>query len=475
MPIQAYISNLFATSSKQDRQAQRPAIAKGRREGRRDCLHFVEPRAFIRHVAAQSAELPDDETWRASLNLVGLEELRRRMGAQWTELAARVHSAAERIIDKLLPDGGVFTRSRDGHFALLLPVGRRNDADAICEAISRKIENYCLGEPELQNIRVEHQLFAAGDRCPDDEMAVEAPEKNNRTELNLTGMLASGIGQQPRLELAMPAFRPSANPAARRLESGPTSTHPDRRFFGYQPILDAHKETVWAYRQIEIEPDYSEITESFGSSGPTALLEKQRLERDIEAVRLTASFASAWPEHCSSAVVIVTVGIETLSVRHFRLAYMAALAGLPTRIRNRLVLEIVGCPAGTPSGKITECASYIRPHVRGIWLRVSSFRSIPANLAGSGICGIGVHLTDIPATAAAIMADANKFSGAAESQRMNGYVFGIDKGAAAAACCESRVRFLAGEAVGQAKAAPGRAYKATRPCCTGGKCSYAAA
>lgn len=467
MPIQAYISNLFAPSRKPEEPSPRATAGTGR-----ESLHFVEPRAFVRHVAAQGGQLTEDEIWRANLNLLGLEELRRRMGTRWPKLATRIHIAAERIIDTLIPDGGVFTRSRDGQFALLLPVGCSTDAETICETISRKIELYCLGEPELEDIRVEHRLLASGEDDMADMIGAEEAERSPEHEPPSSNVFNPGV-EELRRELSMPSFRLPGQPAAMRRKFSSTTTRANQRYFGYQPILDTRKEAVWAFRQVEIEADYSEKTESFSMSGPADLLEKQRLERDIQAARLTGSFAQSWPEHCSSAVVIATVGIETLSVRHYRNAYLSALMELPVRIRNRLVIEIIGSPAGTPSGKITECASYARPHVRGLWLRVPGFRSIPTNLTGSSICGVGVHLADTGAQDSNTATEVGKFVEMAESQRMNAYIFGVDKGATAAACCESNLRFLAGEAIGQAKAAPGRAYKAARPASNAAKCTYA--
>jgi len=277
--------------------------------------------AQTRIVHAQPPTLPAPG---AKLSIVGLADVRERLGERWQELSERVHELAEVVIRRHLMRGDVFdAHGEDGYLVLFAQLSPA-EAEFKCRVIAKEIAAKLLGADLALSSTVQGATFEL------DRTALDQPD----FEQAVTSAVAVGT---PVIEIEGPrAPRPPQ-------ESIGDSAKPPARLgaHGLSPIV-SHAATytpVWDF-------DVGALLHFRLSGGPSchaaeAAPPTQSANADLAALATILTEVGRLAEVGRRLPVICPVALSTVGNEALRAQLVRVLRAAPPAIRKLVMLEIV--------------------------------------------------------------------------------------------------------------------------------------
>lgn len=195
-----------------DQPLRRPHLFAGVVDGVRRLL-AAEPEGGVPredgHLGRSLAEVappsagPDVAAGRFSL--IGLAQIRQKLGPRWPQLAQKVHAVAETVINRHLLKGDVFERCSDDSYLVLFARLDKAQADFKCRVISKEIARHLLGTEwevlaGLETIRadVSREALATGNV---EDVLERALAMGTRTTISPAEAEAQASAAEPAAEL----------------------------------------------------------------------------------------------------------------------------------------------------------------------------------------------------------------------------------------------------------------------------------
>lgn len=385
------------------------------------------------------------------IHMLNLDTLRASLGPAWDELRDRVHSSADRIINRHIADKDVQFRSSDGEYIIVFATLSRPAASLVCAKIAEELHRLFLGDPKLADITVSTAVGVVDGKLMFEHASVAdlllAVEKT--VEADGSAKRAAG----PAASTATPASSAAAGAEEpRKLKL--SQLEMAQIGIMYRPLWDVGRQVISTYMCTPVRrfPDGTSVE---GMLALSAISEPQQLAKvDNETLADTVEILDELFRNKFRLMVSVPVSFETLAARRTRQEYLAICQSVPDYLRPFLVFEFLRFPAGVPNGRMSELVNEVRPFCRWTFLRVECRQQSFASLSGTGLTGLTTMIASDRGTEARIMEDMNSFVAAAERANLKTCIVGITSTSLAVAARAAGATLIAGDRIGRAGEIP---------------------
>ncbi|WP_428246175.1 hypothetical protein [Ferrovibrio sp.] len=339
------------------------------------------------NVEVQQAKPASVKVPAGTMQLIGLDGLKQKLGEAWTASADRVSNIVDNVLRRRLDITDVHYRVNSDTYLILFTRLDRRAAGFKAKVIADEIERLVLGEvPPGSGITV-LSAVAEVDRGIILEKIHSLPEL-----VQYVRDMAEAEALHPRAASPMPGdvllfdnepapSLTSDQPAAR---SAPvvTGAGPDLADLD-QPLLGLFQQKTLAAFLKECRagfyPAYSIKRHSFSPYMACAIHEPshqlahlvndplvegaEELPFQIDRYVLTSSLLGLHRmlNNGGRGIVVANVGFDTLAGSRHREVYFARLREIPAAVAKYLGFALRDIPAGTPSSRVAEILAYLQP------------------------------------------------------------------------------------------------------------------
>lgn len=346
-----------------------------------------------------------------SLQLIGLEALRARVGPRWERVKDRVLMLAERLLHQHLSPHDVWLQVGPDRFLVLFADGSR--AEAVCARLVAQLQEMLLGSEETRDIGVQARLGQV-----DGRQGAEGE--------SLHALLRQTGAPTP------PPPRP--DPLA--------SVH-----LAFRPVWDARHQVVsiylarpWRDREDGHRLWGHETAEHWGDPHSILALDLAMLERALE--QLQDLYNNRF-----RCLLSLPLHFESLAVLARRRQVHALLRAVPPHLQSLLIFHLAGLPSGIPVGRLTELAYAVRPFCRAVMALQDLGAGDLPTYAAAGLQGAGTRLSP-RADPDRAFRDLLKFGHQARKLRLDAFVEGIDRRPLCLEAEKADIGYLTGDLIG---------------------------
>lgn len=378
-----------------------------------------------------------------SVQLVGLDSLREKIGARWGMVRDKVHIYVQRIMMSLLRKNDVWFLYNDDDYIIVFYELNNQAAQLICGKLIEEVHRSLLGDPDTNEIVVRTVVFDI-----DGRIAVEIA--------NL-GELLSAAGRKASAPQALPTLADGDGGSVdqpdtshvfeerleelRRAAKG-HGAHQKPQFV-YRALWDVEKAVFSTYRCVpacgagkfnsmsgyNILPDPADTDAIFSLDCETLT---KAIATTIELYDNNFRYFSCIPLH-----------FESVANSKRRNDYIKLLKIIPRDVSQFIEFLIYGLPVGVPLGRLLEIKTLLRGYSRLIIPMLDHEERGLSAYAQAGMQVIGFRLSSVMGEAEAIEYMRN-VAGSAHKNALVAYVSGIRSEAMFDAACKCGVRFLSG-------------------------------
>lgn len=381
-------------------------------------------------IAARLRRIFDgrDPTQAGSIHLLGLDSLQEKLGARWTNVAARVHALTGKLLDQHLSSQDAWFRHGDESYVVVFAHLGPEQARLICAKVVEELQIMLLGHADTDSITVRTMVHEIGS----DVMLVPA---------SLTQMLDAARGEVRSGPVHGPALVPTSGFRASLLaRAGPPLVR-------YRPVWDVKKQVLslymarccreregrsplWGYDCLDDPEDVAAILDL------DLHVARDALETAIELYENRFRFFLSLPLH-----------FESLAVTARRQEVMGTLRSIPRHLLPYMTYHLYGVPAGVPAGRLSELAAALKPFGRTVMLEQPA---TGMGLSAAEAAGVRVVNITLPGEASVERwrPEITRFAANAARHRLLPAVEGVGSLEMEDLCEEAGIRFLSGDLIG---------------------------
>jgi hypothetical protein len=150
------------------------------------------------------------------------------------------------------------------------------------------------------------------------------------------------------------------------------------------------------------------------------------------------------------------VHFETLCSAAQRRRYDAEMDAIPEPMKQYLVVEVIGVPAGVLKSRLMEVIAPLRLHCRAVSLQVEIGTIDLTQVRGTGISAVGADISNLAKSEFILMQQLARFQRAAEKAQVVTFLHGAQTRSLVAAAVGAGFHYVDGEAVAATLARPDR-------------------
>lgn len=315
-----------------------------------------------------------------SVNMIGLDAIRRKLGDRWPGKRARVWEHVERELERRLSPADLSVRVDDINYVVAQPGSPGFAAQAVCLTILQDVLRFFLGELRPADIVVRVVSSVAGDEIVSEPVDLAA------------------IRRAP-----PPAEPVPATPAERAAEAvtGPLADHaPPPK--DWKPPLAGRSTTVPLAPpkrepfdlHLSIEPVWNLRRGLIGSfvidrrGAPSSAEASDLEEMDVATFAYAATLLDEHERQGGALTLHVPVHFSTLATLRARERLVRMTRPVREAMREVLLIEICGLDAGVPPSRLIEVVGLVRSLCAGVLGRVRPTRAAMDAVRGCGLRGL---------------------------------------------------------------------------------------
>jgi Sensors of blue-light using FAD len=304
------------------------------------------------------------------VNIIDLDAVRRGMGEKWPRRREQVWAHVDKTLETCAGEAAFFTRLNETSYLICLPDLAGAAAQSRCARILHDLLNFFLGSSTHSDIVVRNVTALNGDQIEatpialrPDTLAPEAPAPETQATVAPPLAVPAPLLPAPSVVLSC---------------AGPLAIS-----FGVEQLYRIHEFSL-AARRVK-----TSIADAAGQ--PITPERLNQLETSALAAIDMKSLAFATrrlgdPEFARIGV-FCPISIQSLSNSRARSLILALLDAQPESARRRLVVELLNLADGTPQGRVSEVAAYLRTRVRGVFGRLNMSKEGLKSLRGASLMG----------------------------------------------------------------------------------------
>jgi hypothetical protein len=322
----------------------------------------------------------------AQFQFIGIADIRDRYGERWREKRERVAQVARHFISRRIAPDDVLIAGADG---FLLVFGNFTGflADAAARQISKEMNAYFLGDPDLEDMQIDAQHHA---------MSVDDFAR-------AFGAMISGSRE---LDVRTPALRASASPAPFTM--------------GYTPVWDAGRGALATYFITPLDP---------ATGFPLSWDQHSHRHADMDERKLNDSEADMRRLFASGgrALVGVAVHVSSLNGEQVLSRMVQAMARFDRKMVRYRVLRVSCVEPGYPRIYLEDVMRAVRPHAARIAIGLNWMEPDVASVLKLQPAAIGFSLPPGAMTQPSLRSEVfSRIAAAVEMARGYGVMIGVE-------------------------------------------------
>ena len=368
-----------------------------------------------------------------SIQLLGMAEIKQRLGARWTVVADIACRIAEQTIQRHISAEDAYQRHGEETFVLCFASPDKAHAEAKTRTISEEIAKMLAQETPQIRLRVDHTVAEV-------EWA------------DIDGGAPESIAELIALELRQ--VRERADAAARAWRNELLRTAGIR--FG--PIWDPERRIVSSYRAMLNEQTGTYAMQRLAGVSTPEELKSTLHELDCLMVGRTIKSLDRLLQAGGMAQMVVPVNFNSLTNRTAREKYLNLCRSIPEYYKRFLLFEVHGAARGTPVSRLIEIALALKPYCHGVLVEVSANGSRLQELTSASLFGVSVDAKSLSRNAGQATTALTRLISAATALNLKVFVHGADTVGILEAAQKARADYVDGRAVALPMDEPKTAY-----------------
>lgn len=357
----------------------------------------------------------------ASVQLVGLDEIRRTLGERWRSVAGIAKRVAEETIREVLGEQDTFERLGDESFIVCFAGVDKNQATAKTRAIVDAIRSRLDQQTPNHGLTLDHTVAE-----------LEWGPQHESGE-SLVSVIADQLRQiRTEADAASKAWRRELLKNA---------------IVMYSPIWNTEKGIVAVYRCLLDEETGRQVLRRFGAiSGPDEV-RAAAADLDCLMVGRTLQALHSLLSDAGTAQLVIPVNFNVLSDRNSREAYLKLCRDIPEAYRPHLLFELHSVPHGTPSSRTLELSLALKQYSFGVIVEIPLSVTRLRDLAASSIHGVSINAKTLSGSIGDSAARLGRLAASARALNLKTFVYAVDTLGHADTVLKTQVDFIEGRAI----------------------------
>jgi GGDEF domain-containing protein len=383
-------------------------------------------------LAEQRTEAP--KLLAGTIQLLGMEEIRKSLGGSWEHVASQASAIAERTIRGHLGERDIYERNDSETYVICFGDLNRRQAEAKAQRIVEEIKATLAKEvPQASKVQV-------GQFVSEVEWAAEIDPGESfidavAGQLRLVRSEAEQSAKQWRRMLMSDA----------RVVFGPTWHIKNRTVVMFRCLLDDITGKMVLRRLTTL-------------SNPEELLSALR---DIDYRVLSSAVRSLHDllTNDGKALILIPINFQTLHEKSWRDDYLKLCRDVPEPYRRFIVFEIRGRPLGVAASRLVDLVHCIRPFCKSVVVETTERDQQQLSQFGSsGLFGLSLDVSALAGTPVEVSDHLTRYVGAAKAVGLHTIAHGADTLGLAEAATKAHIDYINGKAIAAALDAPRNAY-----------------
>ncbi len=282
----------------------------------------------------------------SSLQIVGLEEVKKKYEGEWAAIQNRVGKAIEAFFTKKLRKIDTFVQLQEGRFALIFANMSREEGQAKATQLSRELINLLFGEmPGAELISVEVMVL----------------------DIDLT----DSIDDFGSIEEIIEHFQVAIKDAEEKEEEQLKEVEPVLSVV-FRPAVNHRKKIISVSEVVPCRKSERETTLLQSDDPMYAGSPHLRSELDLLILKEAGEVLKKLGATGNKPIIMISVSFETLANAYVRRTYADYMKELPEYSRKHLILNVEGICSGTPNSRYRQILTILTPLILGFSFEVES-------------------------------------------------------------------------------------------------------
>ena len=385
-------------------------------------------------LARRSSDLADN------VFVINLDKCRAKLGDRWEKLQDKVHDTVRNILERKLGPHDLFVKRDDESYMVVFAASSARHAQVRCLVIGEEILQRLTGREgttdliDVKSVQVD----------PSGHIRLhDLPRMNDILE-HVSHDLERAV---------LPVEKQATEPASEEKTKGLDDVR-----FVYRPMLAVRTKIISTFMCLPIRQVHGKLSLSGYDVLEPGAVARHYFDLDVRTVKMASHDLDALAQTGGKSLLAVPVHMETLAESRHRADYMRLCSKAFANHTDRVVLELVGLPAGIPQVRLTELVSILRPHGRAVIARFNpEHRDFPA-FRVSGLHAVGVDLYNSRIREEALLRELEDFAANAAKNNLKSYALGVRSISLYTAIVAAGFDYAAGHALTSAAETPENAY-----------------
>ena len=368
-----------------------------------------------------------------SIQLLGMAEIKRRLGARWSAVADIACRIAEQTIQRHISAEDVYQRHGEETFVLCFASPDKARAQAKTRAIAEEIATLLARQTPQIPLQVDHTVAE-----------VEWANIDNGEAESIAELIARDLRQ----------VRERADAAARAWRNELVRTAGIR--FG--PIWHPPRRVVTSYRAMLNEQTGTHAMQRLASATTPEELKSTLHELDCLILGRAIKALDRLLHAGGMAQMLISVNFNSLSNRAVREKYLNLCRDIPEYYKRFLLFEVHGAARGTLVARLIEIALALKPYGHGVLVELPANGHKLQELMSARLFGVSVDAKSLPRNVGQATTSLTRLVSAATALNLKVFVHGADTVGILEVAQKARADYVDGSAVALPMAEPKAAY-----------------
>lgn len=371
-----------------------------------------------------------------SIQLLGMAEIKQRLGPRWRTVADIAFRIAEQTIQRHISSEDAYQRHGGEAFVLCFASPDKAEAEAKTRAIAEELAMLLVQQTPQVTLRVDHAVAE-----------VEWADIDKGEEESIAELIARELRQvRERAEFSARTWRNELLRSAG---------------IRFGPIWHPAGQIVTSYRTMLNEQTGTHALQRLAGVTMPEELRSTLHELDCLIVGRAIRALDRLLRAGGMAQMLVSVNFNSLSTRATREKYLNLCRDIPRHYNRFLLFEVHGAPNGTPVSRLVEIALALKPYGHGVLVELPASGGKIQELAFVGLFGLSVAAKSLPRDIGQATAVLTRLVVAATALNLKVFVHGADTVGILDAARKARADYVDGRAVALPLAEPKTAYRWT--------------
>lgn len=413
-----------------------------------------------------------DNNSKEDVFVLSLKPLAKKLAGKWDEFGGTVRDICARVIKRHLHHGESLCDVEGTDFVVVLASANSQACLARALAITREVESYLLGS----ETEVRLALFKVGQDEEGNTVKTFVDGSSLLPSIIGASTIASignnegdGEGANPvgnaNLEAENSEYsKENRQDRRKKLVEGFRKLTGGRREYFFRPYWDVRHGVVstWHCFPALVRGKGEIIGRGYSTLGRDPSL-KDIVDLDLDTYEYALSILSDSLQNMFTFLLSVSVHFETLSTASSRAAYLELCEVVPEVLRKYIVFEINGLPEGIPKSRLMELVALLQHQGRGVFVRMGDPKKVDlGSYAEAGVHSVGVRFTGETDSTAGIKAVIPQIVDSVGKYGLQFYIMDVRTKDDAISLADAGVRYIGGDAIGEASSVPASMYKLSK-------------